>query len=100
MNFGNFVWWPAHYTGSNFDFDGGNWEDSWNLTLGISRKVKWLKEIALYHSMTVRKDMSKNNANQQEARNGPIVDSNEKIMYGNNMRTNRNELMRRLLSVG
>ena len=50
--------------------------------------------------MTVRKDMSKNNANQQEARNGPIVDSNEKIMYGNNMRTNRNELMRRLLSVG
>ena len=48
--------------------------------------------------MTVRKDMSKNNANQQEARNGPIVDSNGKIMYGNNMRTNRNELMRRLLS--
>ena len=43
------------------------------------------------------RDISKNYANQQEARNSSIVSSN-KIIYSNNMETNRKELVRRLLS--
>ena len=47
--------------------------------------------------MMMIRDISKNYANQQEARNSSIVSSN-KIIYSNNMETNRKELVRRLLS--
>ena len=48
----------------------------------------------------MRNKRSKNvRGNQQEARNSPIVGlCDNKMIYSNNMRTNRNELMRRLLS--
>ena len=59
-----------------FHFDGNSW--NLTLTLGIAGKEKWLKEMAPYTSMTMRQDM-------------------RKIMYSNNMRTNGNELMSRLL---
>ena len=42
--------------------------------------------------------MSNNSTNQREAQNCSIVGCNKKIIYSNSMRTNRNELIRRLLS--
>ena len=49
-------------------------------------------------SAAMSKDMSNNSTNQREARNWSIVGSNKKIIYSDSMRTNRNELIRRLLS--
>ena len=58
-----------------------------------------LKAMPLYSSMpSMSKDMSNNSTNQREAQNCSIVGSNKKIIHSNIMRTNRNELIRRLLS--
>ena len=53
----------------------------------------------LYSSMpSIGKDMSNDSINQREAQNCSILGSNKKIIYCNSMKTNRNELIRRLLS--
>ena len=58
-----------------------------------------LKAMPLYSSMPrMSKDMSNNSINQREAQNCSIVSSNKKIIYSNSMKTNRYELIRRLLS--
>ena len=42
--------------------------------------------------------MSSHSINQREAQNCSIVGSDKKIIYSNSMKTNRYELIRRLLS--
>ena len=80
------------------------------MTLGFSRNLGirfepvlgglfLLKAMPRYSSMpSMSKDMSDNSTNQREAQNCSIVGSNKKITYSNSMRSNRNELIRRLLS--
>ena len=50
---------------------------------------------------SMSKDMSNNSTNQRGAQNCSIVGSNKKkYIYSRSMRTNRNELIRRLLYIG
>ena len=86
-----------------FDLDLGIFLE-FNLILGIRFEpvlggFSRLKAMPLYSSMpSISKDMSNDSINQREAQNCSIVGSNKKIIYSNSMKTNRNELIRRLLS--
>ena len=62
---------------------------------GLSR----LKAMPLYSSMpSMSKDMSNNSINQRQAKIVLLLVPIEKIIDSNSMKTNRNELIRRLLS--
>lgn len=82
-----------------FENLGWNWGFflEFYVDLGNFLEAQGFKETLLYSSTTMSQDMSKNYASQQDA-SGPIVDFNKKIIYSLNMKTSRNELLRRLLS--